>query len=329
MRDMWGEKSSGRTRYNAFVITTTILVICAILGTTIFFNWIYIVDFFKESKDKIKNWFDKDKTTITKVEREEVSYSKDDFSLLLSKIQKLEQLSKEYNPTDSGLRAIIYVRTGKYNDSIYNTILGETEVEFEKYVEQNQGEDDLVELKYVKDFVIPSTNEKVDFRHMFATMNGVYLDDQAISDTSGWCGDLFDLINECKNLSETGDELLTTIGNKFNNVSTFGKEDVRADFDAVNIIDLYDPTSPYTYGTISGCMSSYYATLNNDDRIDSFKEKTFTGAYSNVEDLEDEIYSRLTTNVYINSLAYLNDVNFTRDEHIVNACIKVFANYIY
>ena len=332
MRDMWGEKSSGRARYNALVITTTILLVCTILGTTIFFNWIYIVDFFKESKDKIKNWFKDDKTSTTEVVREEVSYSKDDFTELLFKIQKLEELSKEYNEIDYGLRAIVYIRTGKYNNVAFNSVLGAPDVEFEKYVEKNQGELDLVELKYVKDFIIPSTNEKVDFRHMFAAMNGEYFNDQEKSDTAGWAGDLLDLINQFKNSTETGEALLTLIGDQFNgnsSTSTFSNEDVRADFDAVNILDLYDPTSPYTYGTISGCMSNYYDTLNNDDRIVGFRSKTFTGEYNFVADLQEEILTRLKANTYISYLANMYNVDFTTHTTIVDACAQVFAEYIY
>ena len=94
------------------------------------------------------------------------------FNSLLSRVAELENLSDSYNQENSTLRCLIYIRSGKYNSNEWTTIGGEIDYDFSAYVVSNQIKD-ISGLKNLDNFIIPSTLEKVDFVHMFATINVV------------------------------------------------------------------------------------------------------------------------------------------------------------
>ena len=318
-------------------MTIFFLVLClTITSLAIFFNY--------NNKDK--------KIPTPTLPKEEVGLSQEqkDFNALFLRVQKLEELSKQYDETDYKLRALIYLRSCKYNDAEWNYLGGDVDADFNLFVEQNEGEakdvssfrpkyneitgkDELTEIY----FTIPSTKEKVDFYHLFAVMNIAYLENQSSADMSGWGGDLIQLASSIKNYKNeyfkqnsveiTSEQLKEKITQEFNKSAEFGfgAADVSADFDAVNIAPNLKTSSIYS------AITSYYKNITSTKRIQQFRDLTFTEEYYSSIELEFVIQKRLTSNILTNLLMARYDIKLDNvsDLEIFNTCIKVFAEYVF
>lgn len=330
MKNLWGESSSiQRTRYDIFVKTLSIMLVCAILIPTIYFNW-----------SNIKAWA-KDLFAKPAIEQKMVytPIGSTDFDAVFLRVHQLEVLSKQYNAVDYQQRTLSYLRSCKYNNTQWSILAGTPDETFIKYVKANEGSYNISSFRPTNEgqanetltdilFTVPATNEQVDFYHMFAVMNVLHrTNNQKASDLAGWGGDLVELMATFKESTETGDALLTTIRNAFNGNASygFGSTDVCADFDAVNIINIYNASNNKS---IASCAVEYYKNLSTNIRKSSFKSSTFSG-YTNLNSLKNVIKTRLQSNDYITTLASSLSVNFTTHQTVVDACIQVFAEYIY
>lgn len=304
-----------RNRYYCFLFTCIMVLLLSILGLLIFVNWNLIKNAFK--------YFEKPKVYVSQQQK--------DFDNLFLRVQKLEELSKEYNSEDYQKRAIVYIRSGAYNDDRWNALGGSVDSDFEIYVAEHQGNYDLVGLKNVQTFKIPATNEIVDFRHMFAAMNFLYVDntiDQNLADIGGWAGDLCQLVAEFKDSGLTGNVLLTAVKSSFNkSASSFASADVCADFDAVNIMNNYKNQS--FNKSIFLSVYNYYNNLTNESRIQQFKNNVFETEYATMGEMSLAVRTRLLNNLYITALGNEYGINFTTHAEVINACIQVFVEYIY
>lgn len=314
MMDLWGNTKKNRKQFR-IIAGMGLFFISAIILTLVF-----LVNLGEEKPKKTT-------TTVT------ITQEQKDFDALFLRVKQLEELSKQYNETDYQLRTMIYIRSGAYDDSQWTMIGGNVDVDFESYVQANQGTNNLTGLKSVETFKVPSTKETVDFRHMFAVMNVAYKGVQNATDLSGWAGDLVQLMDEFKSSIKTGDDLLTDVRTAFNGNSAFGAADVCADFDAINIIKVLRATSD---ATIYSSINSYFKNLTNQRRVQTFKQTTFTS--SSKENLIDEIKTRITGDyvsgydIYTNAvhqLAHTYGIDYVTHAEVVNACIQVFAEYIF
>ena len=242
------------------------------------------------------------------------------FNSMTERLQKLEDLAIEYYSDESTARLqfLRYLRSKVYNDTSWKTIGGEADASFAEYVTANQGEYNLTKFS---NFVIPSTNETVDFYHLFAVLNVTYLGNQGNSDLSGWGGDLIQFMGQFKNTSLTGNELIEAVRSSFNSSSsTFGSADVCADFDAVNIINLYNNSSNVS---ITDCIINYYTNITTAERITKFKSNAFSNNCT-----EDIVLNRLKNNLLISVLAWKEGATLNKNNAVCMACIKVFVEYV-
>lgn len=251
-----------------------------------------------------------------------------EFNELCSVIEELETLSEEYNSEDYIKRALIYIRSGKYNSQEWKLIGGDTDTDFDAYVQKNQ-EKDVSELKTKESFVIPSTKESVDFVHMFATINVNFIDDEyAQSDLSGWGGDLFQLAASIKDCGKTGTELKQYIESLFNSeTGAFNSQDVCADLDAVNIAKLLKTNKT----SIKDTMSAYYNNLSSEYRKGDFITNVFSKNYTDLNSLKQDIYSRVKNNNFLIFWGIRNNFSTTEVQNlnILEECCNVFAEYLY
>lgn len=243
-------------------------------------------------------------------------------------IDELETLSKQYNFEDYVKRALIYIRSDKYNTQEWSLIGGDIDSDFDIYVQNNQ-EKDITGLKTKEYFIIPSTNETVDFVHMFATMNVNFKNEEYIySDLSGWGGDLFQLASSIKDCGKTGAELKLYIKSLFNSENgAFNSQDVCADLDAVNISKLLKINNT----TIANTLSDYYTNLSDTNRKNAFILNTFDKNYTNIETLKQDIITRTTSNNLLIVWGMRNDflINNEQNLNILKECCNVFAEYLY
>lgn len=254
------------------------------------------------------------------------------YQKLIGRLLKLEELAKAYDSDNWQINMLSYIRSAVYNDSEWSIVAGAMDENFVEYVATNQGSVDLNNFRNNTGanatFVAPSTKETIDFYHMFAVMNVVYKGNQSSSDLSGWAGDLVQMMGYIKNTGLTGSALLTKVRTEFNALSTgygFGKQDVCADLDAVNIIKIYKSSGD---SSIVECMDNYYQSITEQERVANFKSATFSGGYS-----EASILSRLSSNFYIMGigsygLAAKYGVTISDSNEICTTCIKVFVEYL-
>lgn len=250
------------------------------------------------------------------------------FEKMCLTIDELETLSKQYNSEDYVKRALIYVRSDKYNTQEWALIGGDIDSNFDTYVQNNQ-ENDVSGLKTKENFIIPSTNETVDFVHMFATMNVNFKNEEYIySDLSGWGGDLFQLASNIKDCGKTGAELKQYIESLFNSENgAFNSQDVCADLDAVNISKLLKINNK----TIAKTLSDYYTNLSEKDRKNAFILNTFDNNYTNIETLKQDIINKATTNNLLKLWGIRNNFPISNEQNlnILKECCNVFAEYLY
>lgn len=324
MRDHWGDEIKKVRNFNLFVWITSFFLVFSICGLTIYLNRAHLGAFFKDAKQKILSLFKEEQieTTIR-----EVDLQASEFESLITRLTKLEEISYNYDSSNAELNMMRYLRSVKYNDAAWSLVGGAVSNDFIEEVKEKQGNFNLEALRYINTFTVPLTNEKVDFRHMFAVMNVAFSNNQEYTDLSSWGGDLIDLINNYKNSTLTGSALINSIKIAFNGTSAsgFDREDVCADFDGINIIKLYKNNS----FSLAQSVSYYYSSLTNENRINSFKTTTFTESYSSFNEFVAVVKNRLLTNSYIAYLARTKNLDLAAKSHIVDACVQVFAEYIY
>lgn len=255
---------------------------------------------------------------------ENISPTQQQFNSLVYDIKNLENISKNYNNNDYIKRTLIYIREGRYNSSEWQTIGGTNEQDFANYVAQNY--ENAVLLQTLANFTIPSTEEKVDFVHMVATINVVFLKSgNNQSDLAGWGGDLMQLVKEIKDLGCTSDQLPLVAKQKFNaQDSTFGKEDVCADLDAVNIASLMIANN----SSLSTEMKNYYNNLSSTSRKNTFVSNVFGKTFNSTNELTETIVTRITSNFMLYYWGYKNGVSFQDDLPIINACTSALSQFL-
>lgn len=253
------------------------------------------------------------------------------FDEIITKIKKLEEISKDYNSSNYQLRALQYLRQKRYSSSQWNTFGGTLESDFEEYVLNNQGDIDVSSLQTLNYITNPLTQEKVDFIHMVAIMNVAIkgnVTNNSINDLVGWGGDLCQLALELKNTGLTGNELEEKANLLFNSEnSTFSNQDLLADLDSINISKIYKSLVEDKQ-SISYAISQYYKTTTIASRKQNFILTTFSDMdTSNQSEFANSIIERLSSSLYIQIWCMQNGLNFTNDSQYLNSAASVFVKY--
>lgn len=273
---------------------------------------------------------------------EEPIASETAFEELIGKIEKLENISKQYNidknsTNDAQVRVLQYLRQARYSGFTWNLVGGTMENDFTQYVLDNQGEDDLSSLQTLEYFTIPKTNKQVDFVHMMAIMNVAIksgASNTVYNDLVGWGGDLCQLAVELKGKNLTGSAIQESAYNLFNNTSSsFSCYDLTADLDAINVVSLYERLN--SNKSISYAMKEYYKGLTTNQRKTDFLSIQFADYFDNTTgkitktqaETASIILDRLSGNGLITYWCSQNGVNFTNDAEEFTACAMAFAKY--
>ena len=252
---------------------------------------------------------------------------------VITRIEKLEEISEKYNTekgvnADSKVRVLQYIRQKRYGDTEWNVFGGTIESDFSAYVQQNQGEYDLVGLQSLSSIEVPLTKEKVDFVHMIAIMNVVLrggLNNNSFNDMVGWGGDLCQLVVELNKLDLTGTALQNKANELFNSKSSsFGDQDVCADLDAINLIKLY---TSRTTKSLAQTMKDYYYSCNEQSRKTEFKQTLFN-SYDSINSLTSHLVSRLSGNVYVSVWCTKNGIGVSKNSSEFYAAARAFATYL-
>lgn len=257
-----------------------------------------------------------------------------DYATLLKNLKVLEDYSSDYaaiSGKDAGELVINFLRTGvdRYNDGNWMILAGQEITAFVEYVEEQDVKNGTtaMSLRDIKGFKIPN-GQKVDFGHMFGTMNIAYVNSGS-ADLGGWAGDICDLLSYSKhygNVPEgTVEEKTAFILKNCFGVDAdeaFGMDDFYGDMDA-----YYLNIQVKAGKTLSEAMEPYFtAELTDSDRAAYFLNNRFKGLET-AEDVRNAIYETYTKDV---GLAVLEANRGLSDEDdLRKASCYAFADYLY
>ena len=135
------------------------------------------------------------------------------FSDMIQNLRILESYISQYKSEGKSKKSLTnlvvsYIREGKYKDVYWKVAAGSAPKDLADYVAKKDKEHgtNSAQCRKYGDIVMPS-NEKSDFVHLFAVMNGIdYCGSytKGVSALVGWGGDTAQLIQDIKKLN--GDE---------------------------------------------------------------------------------------------------------------------------
>jgi len=307
---MYKDSFNHRKKYYIKIFTSIYVIVFLVSALVIAANWKKVMNIFSGKE--------------IEVNQEHLLYND-----VFNKVQKLEMLSKEYDESNYQLRAIVYIRSAKYNDEYWN-MFGTYDEDFARYVAQNQGDSNVVALRNLKSgfsFCSPRTGHEVDFYHLFAALNGLMYENKYVADLTGWGGDMFQLANGFANTTYSGEQLLNKIRQEMDQIGNyFGTSDRNADFDAVNIYNIMENSS-FANGSIYLSSMMYYLSANLTEQVEVFKENTFNDKNLTATEMEELIFNRLQMLSTLLETTYGYNACEASDD-ILQSCIKVFVEYL-
>ncbi|NCA67961.1 MAG: hypothetical protein EOM87_07860 [Clostridia bacterium] len=251
-----------------------------------------------------------------------VTVEQANFNRLIEQIDEIERLTAEYSEGNVFSNTLIYIRGKRYNDIYWNTLAGASDTEFEDYVLSNQ-ELESSAIRDIKQIVIPSTRDIVDFVHTVGTMN-MALNGQASSDLGGFAGDITQLVRDIKNTQGDFDMIYNAAAAQFGQPGGFDYADVFANIDAVNMVANYNNNSR----VFSIILKDYYNNLTHTSRIEQYLYNEFGGTVFTLEELRDIVHQRVIDNLYIKVLFAKDNLSMVKYYDHIKACCYVYADYL-
>ena len=258
----------------------------------------------------------------------------DDF---LTELKQLEVYADEYAAStyrDPGELIMNFIRTGvdRYLDGNWATLAGQEIVGFTNYVQAMDEENGTTVMNLrdivTNNFYLPN-GDKVDFGHMFGTMNISYVNNGS-ADLSGWAGDLCDLLYYCVDMGSVPEGSIEAMASYIlNNCfgvdadDAFGMDDFYGDMDGYYLVNEYMRGN----GSLSSLMEAYFtADLDDVDRAIYFVNNRF-GVEDSAEAVRKAIYDSYSSNVGVKLLEY--NRGLTSYSALRQACCYAFADYLY
>lgn len=283
-----------------------------------------------------------------------------DYEDFISNLMLLEIFANEYAmiyPGNDPLELVIkYIRTGvdRYNSGSWGIMAGYEDAAFANFIRlvenETNAEIDNVEeylrvsaLKNINPFYLPS-GEKVDFGHMFGTMDISYTNkgSENHADVGGWAGDLVDLISsaDADEVSGSVEDMVDVLKESYflhnpQESDVFSLSDFYGDLDAYYILKTvlgqeYGIDPETEMGTLTSVIMEYFTEeLSVEDRAEYFL-KNRLGNVGTREQVRRAVYNEYTGNKTISTLEGTREF-LTSPENINNlrkAACYTFADYI-
>ena len=226
------------------------------------------------------------------------------FTEAMKNLEIAESYIKDYKDTHTTsytLKHLVlcYIREGKYKSNTWEIAAGSCPSDLDSYVKErdSQANTKANTVRSYGEIATPS-GDKIDFVHMFATMNGIEFGDSYTDKYSalvGWGGDTAQLAQDLKVESGTLEELVTIAKTKYLGIKgQFGPADLISDIDAPVILKKTGSN------TFASTMRNYYNTNEYKDRVKNFLSLTFPGVEKS--NLRDAVYKRYSSDAYIDVL---------------------------
>jgi hypothetical protein len=256
------------------------------------------------------------------------------FSDMINNLRILESYISQYKTetkSKESLTSLVvsYIREGKYKDAYWKAAAGSAPKDLADYVvkkDKEHGTNSAQCLKY-GDIVMPS-NEKSDFVHLFAVMNGIdYCGSytKGVSGLVGWGGDISQLIQDIKKFNGDMNKLYIEATKFFGIKGQFGEADLIADLDGP--IFLKKKNDQNTFADI---IENYYNNGEYKNRVRNFVKLTFPELNENSDENEFRkvVYDRYFKDSYLRILEMKYAVYKGYDNHRF-AAVYIFADYLY
>ena len=256
------------------------------------------------------------------------------FSDMIKNLRILESYISQYKSEGKSKKSLTnlvvsYIREGKYKDVYWKVAAGSAPKDLADYVAKKDKEHgtNSAQCRKYGDIVMPS-NEKSDFVHLFAVMNGIdYCGSytKGVSALVGWGGDTAQLIQDIKKLNGDENKLYIEATKFFRFKGQFGEGDLIADLDAP--IFLAKKNDKNTFADI---IEKYYNNGEYKNRVRDFVKLTFPELNKNSDknEFRKVVYDRYTKDSYLKILEIKYAVYKGYENHRF-AAVYNFADYLY
>ncbi len=237
------------------------------------------------------------------------------FEETIARIEKLEQLARDYLKETDGVDAkriaMCYLISDRYSGGLWERVAIRKDDDFEAYVKEK--DESLERLKQIDTLTVPS-GYGVDFLHMAAS---IYVGD----DAGGWIGDLTEFAWELKANGITDRKMAAE---RFLSAESYWNEaDFHADIDAANMLDTYKKES------FSRTLMQYYGAKvsTQEESFGFFIEKKFVA--DTAEELRQAVWNSYKTHWLLQELLDAFELDSAKDETYLRLASDTAADYLY
>ena len=228
-----------------------------------------------------------------------------DFENAIENLANLEKYIKEYikekKPSQTLTHLITcYIRLGAYTGTEWTIAGGTVPNDLSEYIidkDTSEGTN-VQECQKIREIELPN-NEKFDFVHFFAVMNGIEFGNSysaAVAHLVGWGGDTFQLLQDIKNEQGNLEELMIIAKNYFMVKGGFGPSDFVSDLDAPILLKKKNDNNDF-----AEIIKNYYNSNEYLSRINNFVKLTFP-TISKKKEFKEKIFDVYSKDSYIKML---------------------------
>ena len=266
-----------------------------------------------------------------------------DFLKVIKDLKNLEiyirQYIEEKSPSQSLTHLITcYIREGAYTEVEWMIAGGLIPEDLPQYIiDQDLAKGTNAHLcQTYRDITLPN-NEKLDFVHFFAVMNGIeYCNSYSdlVAHLVGWGGDVFQLLQDIKNEEGDLNQLMNIAKNYFLIKGGLDAADFVSDLDAPIILEKKSDDNDF-----SDIIFDYYNSKEYENRINKFIKLTFP-SISKKGEFRSIIFKIYSTDAYIKileckdgiregggSCIFAGNIKPQYTEH-QKAAVYVFSDYL-
>ena len=227
------------------------------------------------------------------------------FEKVIIDLKNLENYTKQYikekAPSQTLTHLITcYVRLGAYTEFEWTIAAGSIPDDFAQYIkdkDSSKGTNAQMCQTY-RDIELPN-NEKIDFVHFFAVMNGIeygnsYSD--GVAHLVGWGGDVFQLLQDIKNEQGSLSELMDIAKKYFLIKGGLDAADFVSDLDAPILLKKKNDNNYF-----ADIINDYYKSQDYINRINIFVKLTFPNI-TNKNEFRDKIFKIYDNDAFIRIL---------------------------
>lgn len=228
-----------------------------------------------------------------------------DFNTALTNLENLEKYIRTYKEEKSCTQTlthliVCYIREGAYTGSSWKIAGGSIPSDLPNYIIEKDsiGNTNAQAVKTYGEIELPN-NEKIDFVHFFAVMNGIEYGKSYTANYAhlvGWGGDTFQLLQNIKNQNGDLEQLMEIAKGYFRIKGGFGAADYVSDLDAPIILNKKNDNNNF-----AEILKEYYNGKEYSDRINKFVKLTFPNLKKK-DQFREELFKLYSTDTFINVL---------------------------